>query len=136
MTSGTGVGFTRDPSNGNPKVFGEYLPNAQGEDIVAGIRTPLSISELADSMPSVYFELLELTERLERHYKDAQDFELTVEQGKLFLLQTRAAKRSGLAAVKIAVDMANEGLISREEAVVRVNPASVVEMLSPQLGPF
>ena len=133
MTSGTGVGFTRNPSTGAPTVFGEYLPNAQGEDIVAGIRTPLSISELADTMPEVYLELLELTEQLERHYKDAQDFEFTVEGGKLFLLQTRAAKRSGLAAVRIAVDMANEGLITREEALKRVKPAAVVEMLSPQL---
>ena len=133
MDSGTGVGFTRNPSNGNPQVFGEYLPNAQGEDIVAGIRTPLSISELANTMPLVFAELLELTEQLERHYKDAQDFEFTVEKGKLFLLQTRAAKRSGLAAVKIAVEMANEGLISREEAISRVNPTGVVEMLSPQL---
>ena len=133
MTSGTGVGFTRNPSTGDPLVFGEYLPNAQGEDIVAGIRTPLSISELADTMPSVYQELVGLTKQLERHYKDAQDFEFTVEQSRLFLLQTRAAKRSGLAAVKIAADMAHEGLISHEEAVRRVNPASVVEMLSPQL---
>ena len=133
MDSGTGVGFTRNPSTGDPTIFGEYLPNAQGEDIVAGIRTPLSISELADTMPSVYFELLELTDQLERHYKDAQDFEFTVESGKLFLLQTRAAKRSGLAAVKIAVDMANEGLITREEALNRVNPACLVDMLSPQL---
>ncbi len=133
LDSGTGVGFTRNPSTGAPLVFGEYLPNAQGEDIVAGVRTPLSISELADGMPQVYFELLELTEQLERHYKDAQDFEFTVESGKLFLLQTRAAKRAGLAAVKIAVDMANEGLITRQEALRRVNPAGVVEMLSPQL---
>ncbi len=133
MDSGTGVGFTRNPSTGDAQVFGEYLPNAQGEDIVAGIRTPLSISELADTMPLIYFELLELTEQLERHYKDAQDFEFTVEKGKLFLLQTRSAKRSGLAAVKIAVDMANEGLIGREEALSRVNPAGVLEMLSPQL---
>jgi len=133
MESGTGVGFTRNPSTGDPQIFGEYLPNAQGEDIVAGTRTPLSISELADTMPSVYFELLELTNKLEHHYKDAQDFEFTVEGGKLFLLQTRAAKRSGLAALKIAVDMANEGLIGRQEALNRVNPTSVVEMLSPQL---
>ncbi len=133
VASGTGVGFTRNPSTGAPLVFGEYLPDAQGEDIVAGIRTPLSISELEDTLPEVYFELLELTEKLERHYKDAQDFEFTVQEGKLFLLQTRAAKRAGLAAVKIAVDMANEGLIDREEALRRVNPAGVVEMLSPQL---
>ncbi len=133
LTSGTGVGFTRNPSNGDAQIFGEYLPNAQGEDIVAGIRTPLAIAELARTLPGVYFELLELTEKLERHYKDAQDFEFTVEEGRLFLLQTRAAKRAGLAAVKIAVDMANEGLISREEALRRVNPAGVMEMLSPQL---
>jgi pyruvate, orthophosphate dikinase len=133
MDSGTGVGFTRNPSNGDAQVFGEYLPNAQGEDIVAGIRTPLSISELADTMPTVYFELVELTKRLECHYKDVQDFEFTVEQGKLFLLQTRAAKRSGLASVKIAVDMANEGLITFEEALSRVNPDSIAEMLSPKL---
>ena len=133
MNSGTGVGFTRNPSTGAPLTFGEYLPNAQGEDIVAGIRTPQSISELAHTMPAVYLELLALTEKLERHYKDAQDFEFTIEEGKLFLLQTRAAKRSGLAAVKIAVDMANEGLIDREEALRRVDPAGVVEMLSPQL---
>ncbi len=133
MDSGTGVGFTRNPSTGDPQVFGEYLPNAQGEDIVAGVRTPLSISTLADSMPGVYSELLQLTDQLERHYKDAQDFEFTVEKGKLFLLQTRAAKRAGLAAVKIAVDMANEGLITRSEAIRRVKPESLVEMLSPQL---
>ncbi len=133
MDSGTGVGFTRNPSNGDAQIFGEYLPNAQGEDIVAGTRTPLPVSELAGSMPDVYFELLALTEQLERHYKDAQDFEFTVEGGKLFLLQTRAAKRAGLAAVKIAVDMANEGLIDRAEALRRVQPTSVVEMLSPQL---
>ena len=133
MSSGTGVGFTRNPSSGAASVFGEYLPNAQGEDIVAGIRTPLAISTLADTMPEVYFELIELTEKLERHYKDAQDFEFTVEAGKLFLLQTRAAKRAGLAAVKIAVDMANDGLIDRTEALRRVKPASVSDMLSPQL---
>ena len=133
MDSGTGVGFTRNPSNGAAQIFGEYLPNAQGEDIVAGTRTPHAVSTLADTMPAVYYELLELTEKLERHYKDAQDFEFTVESGKLFLLQTRAAKRAGLAAVKIAVDMANEGLIDRHEALRRVKPASVAEMLSPQL---
>jgi len=133
MDSGTGVGFTRNPSTGEPGVFGEYLANAQGEDIVAGIRTPMSISELSDQMPSVYTELLRLVEQLERHYKDTQDFEFTVEAGKLFLLQTRSAKRSALASVKIAVDMVDEALITREEAVKRVNPSSLVEMLSPQL---
>ncbi len=133
MDSGTGVGFTRNPSNGDPHIFGEYLPNAQGEDIVAGIRTPLSVSELADTNPTAYFELLELTKQLEQHYKDAQDFEFTVEGGKLFLLQTRAAKRSGLAHVKIAADMVNEGLITREVALKRVKPEHLTEMLSPQL---
>ena len=131
--SGTGVGFTRNPSTGEPHVFAEYLSNAQGEDIVAGIRTPMPISQLAELMPSVYVELLELTEQLERHYKDVQDFEFTVETGKLYLLQTRAAKRSALASVRMAVDMANEGLITRDEAVRRVKPSGVVEMLSPQI---
>jgi pyruvate, orthophosphate dikinase len=133
MDSGTGVGFTRNPSTGEPGIFGEYLSNAQGEDIVAGVRTPVSISELSDQMPSVYLELLQLVEELERHYKDTQEFEFTIEAGKLFLLQTRSAKRSALASVKIAVDMVNEALITREEAVSRVKPSALVEMLSPQL---
>jgi pyruvate,orthophosphate dikinase len=133
MDSGTGVGFTRNPSTGEPGIFGEYLANAQGEDIVAGLRTPMSISELSDQMPSVYVELLRLVEELERHYKDVQDFEFTVEASKLFLLQTRSAKRSALASVRIAVDMVNEGLITHQEAVKRVKPSSLVEMLSPQL---
>jgi pyruvate,orthophosphate dikinase len=133
MDSGTGVGFTRNPSTGEPGVFGEYLANAQGEDIVGGVRTPVSISRLAEQMPAVYFELLQLVEQLERHYKDTQDFEFTVECGKFFLLQTRTAKRAALASVRIAVDMVSEGLITREEAVRRVKPSSVVEILSPQL---
>jgi pyruvate,orthophosphate dikinase len=133
MDSGTGVGFTRDPSTGATGVFGEYLANAQGEDIVAGIRTPSSIAELSGQMPAVYDELMQVITRLEQHYKDTQDFEFTVEGGRLFLLQTRSAKRAALAAVKIAVDMAEEGLITRAEAIRRVNPASIVEMLSPQL---
>lgn len=133
MDSGTGVGFTRNPSTGEPGVFGEYLANAQGEDIVTGVRTPMSISDLSERMPEVYCDLIRIVEQLERHYKDTQDFEFTVERGKLFLLQTRSAKRSGLASVRIAVDMAEEGLISRQEAVRRVKPASLVEMLCPQL---
>jgi len=133
MDSGTGVGFTRNPSTGEPVVYGEYLANAQGEDIVAGVRTPMPISDLSDLMPVVYCELLRIVKQLEHHYKDTQDFEFTVECGKLFLLQTRSAKRSGLASVKIAVDMAEEGLISREEAVRRVKPANLIEMLCPQL---
>jgi pyruvate,orthophosphate dikinase len=132
LDSGTGVGFTRNPSTGEKGIFGEFLPNAQGEDIVAGIRTPMSISELAKAMPSAYEELNRLTYKLEQHYRDVQDFEFTIEKGKLFLLQTRCAKRAGLAAVQIAVDMANEGLITRPEAIRRVNPASIAEILSPQ----
>ena len=131
--SGTGVGFTRNPSTGERGVFGEYLANAQGEDIVAGIRTPMSISALAIQMPKVYDELMHLTNKLERHYRDTQDFEFTIECGKLFLLQTRGAKRSAQAAVRIAVEMADEGLIERAEAVQRISPSSLTEVLSPQL---
>jgi pyruvate, orthophosphate dikinase len=131
--SGTGVGFTRNPSTGEPILFGEYLANAQGEDIVAGLRTPTPISALSRQMPSIYRELLRLVEQLERHYKDTQEFEFTVEDGKLFLLQTRSAKRSAVASVKIAVDMVDEGLITHAEAVKRVKPSTLVEMLSPQL---
>ncbi len=131
--SGTGVGFTRNPSTGEAKVFGEYLANAQGVDIVTGVRTPVPMAQLAEQQPAVYADLMRLSKRLERHYKDMQDFEFTVENGRLYLLQTRAAKRSAAAAVKTAVDMANEGLISREEALRRVKPSSVVEMLSAQL---
>jgi pyruvate,orthophosphate dikinase len=133
VDSGTGVGFTRNPLTGALGVFGEYLSNAQGEDIVAGVRTPSPIIELADKMPGVHEELMQLVSRLEQHYKDVQDFEFTVESGKLFLLQTRAAKRAALASVKIAVDMADEGLITRDEAVKRVKPSDIVEALSPQL---
>lgn len=133
MNSGTGVGFTRNPSTGEEGVFGEYLANAQGEDIVAGVRTPVAIAELRDQLPHVYAKLLTLVEALEKHYRDAQDFEFTVEDGTLYLLQTRSAKRAAVAAVKIAVDMEREGLITRDEAVRRVNPASLVEILSPQL---
>ena len=133
LDSGTGVGFTRNPSTGEPGIFGEYLSNAQGEDIVAGVRTPVPIAQLAQQMPSVYEDLLGLVERLERHYRDAQDFEFTVDGGKLYLLQTRAAKRAGLAAVRIAVEMVDESLITREEALSRVKPACLTELLSPQL---
>ena len=131
--SGTGVGFTRNPSTGERELFGEFLTNAQGEDVVAGIRTPRPLAELAQAMPVVYEELKSVTERLERHYRDVQDFEFTFEEGKLFLLQTRSAKRSALAAVQNAVDMAEEGLITRREAIERVNPSSIGEILSPQL---
>ncbi|MBN9615773.1 MAG: pyruvate, phosphate dikinase [Acidobacteriales bacterium] len=131
--SGTGVGFTRNPSTGNSEVFGEFLTNAQGEDIVAGTRTPVPIAALASSMPEVYEELSAIVRRLESHYRDVQDFEFTIEKGKLFLLQTRSAKRSAIAAVRIAVDMVQEGLITRREAVTRIEPSTILEILAPQL---
>ncbi len=133
FNSGTGVGFTRNPSTGEKKMFAEFLPNAQGEDIVAGIRTPMPIAELERTMPEVYHELRAVTSRLEAHYRDVQDFEFTVQNGELFLLQTRSAKRSALAKLRSAVEMAEEGLISRTEALLRVLPADLEEVLSPQL---
>ena len=134
-TSATGVGFTRDPSTGAKVFYGEYLTNAQGEDVVAGIRTPRPIANLDKEMPEVYKQLREITSRLERHYRDVQDFEFTVQEGKLFMLQTRTGKRTAHAAVKIAVDMVQEGLISREEAVLRVEPASLDQLLHPVIDP-
>lgn len=131
--SGTGVGFTRNPSTGERQIFGEFLPNAQGEDIVAGAQTPMPITELANRLPDSYEELLTLAERLENHYRDVQDFEFTIERGKLFLLQTRTAKRTALAAVRIAVGMAEESLISQREAVSRIKPESISEILTSQL---
>jgi pyruvate,orthophosphate dikinase len=133
QNSGTGVGFTRDPSTGEKIMFAEFLPGAQGEDIVAGTRTPLLIGELARQMPEVYAHLDQVTTYLEKHFKDVQDFEFTIENGRLYLLQTRSAKRTALAAVRIAAEMAEEGLISRGEAVARVKPESIHEILSPQL---
>ncbi|MBI2166208.1 MAG: pyruvate, phosphate dikinase [Chloroflexi bacterium] len=130
--SGTGVAFTRDPSTGEKVLYGEYLINAQGEDVVAGIRTPKKLSQLADDMPRVYHQFAEIAKRLETRFRDAQDLEFTVERGKLYMLQTRSAKRSAPAAVKMAVDMANEGLISREEALQRVEPTHVVQLLLPR----
>ncbi|EHM09891.1 pyruvate, phosphate dikinase [Thermanaerovibrio velox DSM 12556] len=132
---GTGVCFTRDPSTGEKRLYGEFLVNAQGEDVVAGIRTPRPISDLKDAMPEVYSELVRLTDLLERHYRDMQDIEFTVERGKLYLLQTRNGKRTAKAAVKVAVDMVREGLISQEEAVKRVTPDQVEQLLHPQLDP-
>jgi pyruvate,orthophosphate dikinase len=134
-TSATGVGFTRDPSTGAKVFYGEYLTNAQGEDVVAGIRTPHPIVDLEKEMPEVYKQLREITSRLERHYRDIQDFEFTVQEGKLFMLQTRTGKRTAHAAVKIAVDMVQEGLITREEAVLRVEPASLDQLLHPVIDP-
>src|SRR5947199_7450825 len=120
--SGTGVAFTRDPGTGEKKLYGEYLLNAQGEDVVAGIRTPQPISSLKKQLPDVYKEFETNAERLEKHYRDVQDLEFTIEKRKLWMLQTRSAKRTAQAAVKIAVDMVNEQLISEDEAVQRVEP--------------
>ncbi len=134
-TSATGVGFTRNPSTGAKEFYGEYLTNAQGEDVVAGIRTPHPIVDLEREMPEVYRQLRDITNKLERHYRDVQDFEFTVQEGKLFMLQTRTGKRTAQAAVKIAVDMVSEGLISKEEAVLRVEPASLDQLLHPIIDP-
>ncbi|NLI56024.1 pyruvate, phosphate dikinase [bacterium] len=133
--SGTGVGFTRDPATGENKLYGEYLLNAQGEDVVAGIRTPKPIEELKNDIPSAYEELLRIKDILEKHYRDIQDFEFTIEKGKLFMLQTRTGQRTPIAAVKIAVDMFEEGVISKEEAVMRVNPYQVELLLHPMIDP-
>jgi pyruvate,orthophosphate dikinase len=130
--SGTGVAFTRNPSTGESKLYGEYLVNAQGEDVVAGIRTPQKISQLEEEMPEVYRQFQEIGQRLERHYRDMQDLEFTIERGKLYMLQTRSGKRTAASAVKIAVDMVEEGLISKEEALQRVEPAHVVQLLLPR----
>ncbi len=134
-TSATGVGFTRDPSTGAKVFYGEYLTNAQGEDVVAGIRTPHPIADLEKEMPAVYRQLREITDKLEKHYRDVQDFEFTVQENTLYMLQTRTGKRTAHAAVKIAVDMVKEGLISKEEAVLRVEPASLDQLLHPIIDP-
>ncbi|NMC13761.1 MAG: pyruvate, phosphate dikinase [Chloroflexi bacterium] len=131
-TSGTGVAFTRDPATGEKKMYGDYLLNAQGEDVVAGIRNTEKIEKLAEEMPEAYKEFLDICAKLEHHYKEMQDVEFTIENGKLWMLQTRNGKRTAKAAVKIAVDMANEGLITKEEAVLRVTPENVDTLLHPQ----
>jgi pyruvate,orthophosphate dikinase len=133
--SGTGVAFTRDPSTGAKEIYGEFLPNAQGEDVVAGIRTPKKISEMRDVWPEVYRQFEEIAGRLEQTYKDVQDLEFTVERGKLFMLQTRNAKRTGKAAVVTAVQMVEEGLITRDEALRRIEPMHVQQILVPQFDP-
>ena len=130
--SGTGVVFTRNPSTGGKELYGEYLANAQGEDVVAGVRTPQLITHLAETMPDLYSHLDEIAQRLEEHYRDAQDIEFTVERGTLYMLQTRSAKRTARAAVKMAVDMVKEGLITREEALMRVEPAQINQLLLPR----
>ncbi|MGD0511903.1 MAG: pyruvate, phosphate dikinase [Terriglobales bacterium] len=132
-TSGTGVGFTRNPAIGNKEFYGEFLMNAQGEDVVAGIRTPVPILELEKVMPDVYQQLREITTRLEKHYRDMQDFEFTIQEGKLYMLQTRNGKRTGLAAVRVAIQMVEEGLISKEEAIFRVEPNQLYDFLVPRL---
>ncbi len=129
--SGTGVAFTRDPATGENRLYGEYLQNAQGEDVVAGIRTPKKIAQLRADMPEVYDQFATIAKNLERHYRDMQDMEFTVERGTLYMLQTRTGKRTAAAAVKIAVDMVHEGLISKEEALLRVEPEQVVQLLLP-----
>jgi pyruvate,orthophosphate dikinase len=141
--SGTGVAFTRDPSTGEKRFFGEWLPNAQGEDVVAGVRTPHAIAKgsgddagsLEVRMPAAYAELLQVQERLEKHFRDMQDLEFTVQAGKLYLLQTRTGKRTGRAAVRIAVEMTREGMITEREAVLRVDPASLEQLLHPTIDP-
>lgn len=134
-TSATGVCFTRDPATGEQGLYGEFLPNAQGEDVVAGIRTPLPLAEMRQALPEAFDQLVETIAMLERHYRDMQDIEFTVEEEKLFLLQTRGAKRTAAAALKTAVSMVDEGLISREEAVSRIDPASLDQLLHPRIDP-
>ncbi len=133
--SGTGVAFTRDPNTGEKVLYGEYLTNAQGEDVVAGIRTPQKIAQLAQELPQAYREFQQIADRLERHYRDVQDLEFTIERGRLYMLQTRTAKRTAAAAVKIAVDMVGEGIISEAEAVARIEPAQVDQLLRAQFDP-
>ncbi len=129
--SGTGVGFTRNPSTGVKEFYGEFLPNAQGEDVVAGIRTPLPVSELGRLLPAAHRQLQRIAQQLERHYRDMQDFEYTIQQGRLFMLQTRTGKRTGRAALKIAHDLVKEKLIKPEEAVMRVEPSQLEQLLHP-----
>jgi pyruvate, orthophosphate dikinase len=133
--SGTGVAFTRNPSTGKAGLYGEFLADAQGEDVVAGIRTPEHVEAMRERLPDAFDELVETIRRLEEHYKEMQDIEFTVEDGKLFLLQTRSAKRTAAAALKAAVDMVDEGLISREEAVVRIDPGQLDQLLHPRIDP-
>jgi len=132
-TGGTGVGFTRNPAIGTKEFYGEFLMNAQGEDVVSGVRTPVPILELQKIMPDVYDQLREITTRLEKHYKDMQDFEFTIQDGKLYMLQTRNGKRTGLAAVRVAIQMVEEGLITKEEAIFRVEPNQLYDFLVPRL---
>ncbi len=133
--SGTGVAFTRDVATGARELYGEYLQNAQGEDVVAGIRTPKKIAQLKQEMPAIYDQFVEVADRLEKHYRDVQDLEFTIERGKLYMLQTRNAKRTGSAAVRIAVEMVEEGVIDKATAVQRVEPAQLDQLLHPMIDP-
>jgi pyruvate,orthophosphate dikinase len=133
--SGTGVAFTRNPNTGEPALFGEYLINAQGEDVVAGIRTPSPLAEMAEILPATYRQFLDIAHRLETHYRDLQDVEFTIERGRFWMLQTRSGKRTGKAATRIAVDMVKHGLISRQEAVSRVSPEHIEQLLHPIVDP-
>ena len=133
--SGTGVGFTRDPATGENKMFGEYLVNAQGEDVVAGIRTPKPIQSMADEMPQLYHQLESLRNRLENHYREIQDFEFTIEKGILYCLQTRNGKMNAQAMVRTSVEMVSEGLLTKEEALLRINPEHLEQLLYPGLDP-
>ena len=132
--SGTGVAFTRNPTTGAPELYGEYLADAQGEDVVAGIRTPQPISALTDAMPNVYAQLRDIATRLERHYRDMQDLEYTIERGQLWMLQTRKGKRSGRAAIRIAADFVQEGLLTKQEALTRVVPSDIEQLLHPVIA--
>jgi pyruvate,orthophosphate dikinase len=131
--SGTGVAFTRDAATGDNHIYGEYLMNAQGEDVVAGVRTPQPVSQLAAENPAIYEQFMQIAKTLENHYKDMQDIEFTIEKGKLFILQCRSGKRTGVAAIKIAVDQVNEGLITKEQAISRVAPEQLEQLLHPRL---
>jgi pyruvate,orthophosphate dikinase len=133
--SGTGVAFTRNTIDGRRELQGEFLPNAQGEDVVAGIRTPIEIAEMRDRWPEVYADFVDIGQRLEKHYRDVQDLEFTIEKGRLYMLQTRSAKRTAAAAVRIAVDMVNDGTLSKEEAVARIEPGHVEQLLRATFDP-
>lgn len=130
-TSGTGVAFTRNAATGEKAMLGEYLVNAQGEDVVAGVRTPNPIAKLKEDMPGVYDQFMDIANTLEKHYKDMQDMEFTIEEGKLFFLQTRNGKRTANAALRIAVEMVDEGLITTDEALLRVEPKQLDQLLHP-----
>src|SRR5581483_9490034 len=131
----TGVAFTRDPSTGEKRFFGEFLENAQGEDVVAGIRTPKPLPELEKMQPAAYSELVHVYQKLEKHFRDMQDIEFTIQRGKLWMLQTRTGKRTAKAMVRIAVEMVKEGMISADEAVLRMDPGKLDELLHPMLDP-